>query len=229
MACRSHSQHRPESHRRERSVPSLAGSAPKQFSASFEIQLLREPQPAADVPDPGTTPPADTVSRQWANSSSTCSLTDLPLPDSYRVYRFDHSTAERLLPNASPASGKPCHPQSTPPRDCVSAWLAAPAAAPVPASPRHSRAHPPPNDEATGACAERRERPSALPLARHSCARLATTSPCSSSSTVYVGQHVLRHSPGPPCMPRSASPVGLARRVVIPQNNSTRLCSFITQ
>ena len=122
-----------------------------------------------------------------------------------------------------------CHPQSTPPPDRASASPATPAAAPQPASPRHSRAPQPPNDAATDACGERCRAPGAPPSARRSCALRATTVPCSSSSTACAGLRAPRRSPGPRYMPRSASPVGLARRGVIPQNNSTSKCFFMTQ
>src|SRR5215475_9713760 len=66
----------------------------------------------------------------------------------------------------------------------------------------------------------------APPLARCSYARRATASPCNNPSPVRVGLRAPRRSPGPQYMPRSASPVGLARRVLRPQNNSTPDCYF---
>ena len=51
-----------------------------------------------------------------------------------------------------------------------------------PASPRRSRARPPPSDAATDACDEHCREPGAQPSARHSCALRAITIPCSSSS-----------------------------------------------
>ena len=54
--------------------------------------------------------------------------------------------------------------------------------------------------------------PSARPSVRRSCARPATTTPCSSSSTARAGRRAPRRWPGPRCMPRSASFVGLAKR-----------------
>ena len=48
-------------------------------------------------------------------------------------------------------------------------------------------------------------------------------------ATARTGQHAPRPSPGHPYMPRSVSPVGLAPRSVIPQNNSTSNCFLLTQ
>ena len=92
-----------------------------------------------------------------------------------------------------------------------------------------SRARQPPHDAATGACDEHCQAPVVPPSAPRSCVLPATTIPCSSSSKACAGQRAPRRSPGPPYMPRSASLVGLARRGVIPQNNSTPNCLFITQ
>src|SRR5215472_8518447 len=64
----------------------------------------------------------------------------------------------------------------------------------------------------------------APPLAQCSCARRATANPCNNPSAVRVGLGAPRRSPSPQYMPRSASPVGLARRVLRPQNNSTPDC-----
>src|SRR5215468_5795802 len=66
----------------------------------------------------------------------------------------------------------------------------------------------------------------APPLAQCSYARRATANPCNNPSAVRVGLGAPRRSPGPQYMPRSASPVGLARRVLRPQNNSTPDCCF---
>src|SRR5713101_8380541 len=198
MACRFHSQRRPVPLLPGHSVRPPAESAAKQSPAWFEIPSLRGLGPAGGARNPGTTPPADTAAKRLANSHSTCSPTNLLPPDSYPACRFDRSTAERLLPNACPAWENPCHPQSTPLPDRVSAWLAALPDAPAPASPRHS------------------------------CALRATTIPCSSSSTVCSGRRAPRRWPDPPYMPRSASVGGLAKRGVIPQNNSTSNCSFLT-
>src|SRR5882762_11816726 len=217
MACCSHSRRPPVPLPPEPFAPPPAGSAVKQSLAWFEIQSVRELRPADGAPNPGTTPPADTVAKQWASSRSTCLPTNSPLPGSYRVCRFDRSTAERLLRNAFPAWENPYHPQSTPPPDRVSAWLAALPAAPAPASPRHSRARPPPSDGVTDACDEHCMEPSARPSARHSCALRATTIPCSSSSRVCAGRRAPRRWPDPRYMPRSASVVGLAKRGVIPR------------
>src|SRR5262249_11132096 len=149
MVCRSHSRRPP--------IPLLCRSpAPQpcefvvvQSPAWFETQSLPEPQPVGAAPHPGTTPPVDTAARRSANS---CAPTNSRPPDSYRVCRFDRSTAELLLPNACLAWENPYHPQSTPPPDRVSAWLAAQIAAPRPTSPHRSRARPPPSDGATDAC-----------------------------------------------------------------------------
>jgi uncharacterized protein (TIGR03437 family) len=59
--------------------------------------------------------------------------------------------------------------------------------------------------------------------------QISFTIPCSSSSMVRAGLRAPRRSPGHQDMPRSASLVGLTQRGVIPQNNSTRECSFMTQ
>src|SRR5262249_23141278 len=66
----------------------------------------------------------------------------------------------------------------------------------------------------------------APPLAQCSYARRATANPCNNPSAVRVGLRAPRRSPGPQYMPRNASPVGLARRVLRPQNNSTPDCCF---
>src|SRR5215510_13553087 len=66
----------------------------------------------------------------------------------------------------------------------------------------------------------------APPLAQCSYARRATANPCNNPSAVRVGLRAPRRSPGPQYMPRSASPVGLARRVLRPQNDSTPDCYF---
>src|SRR5215831_8760221 len=66
----------------------------------------------------------------------------------------------------------------------------------------------------------------APPLAQCSYARRATANPCNNPSAVRVGLRAPQRSPGPQYMPRSASPVGLARRVLRPQNNSTPDCYF---
>src|SRR5262252_5636733 len=100
--------------------------------------------------------------------------------------------------------------------------------APAPALLHHSKAPSPPNDARTGASAE-----CALdvdldgqPLARCSCVRRATAVPCNSSSKVCAGLRAPRRSPGSLYMPRSVFLVGLARRGVFPQNNSTSECFF---
>src|SRR5215467_15372916 len=66
----------------------------------------------------------------------------------------------------------------------------------------------------------------APPLAQCSYARRATANPCNNPSALRVGLRAPRRSPGPQYMTRSASPVGLARRVLRPQNNSTPDCYF---
>src|SRR5271155_3084792 len=175
MACHSHSRRPPIPLLREPSVPEPAESAARQSLAWFEIQSVQEPRPSGGVRNPGTRSPEGTASTRWANSHSMCSPTSSPPPGSYLVCRFGRNTAERLLPNASPAWENLYHPQSTPPPDRVFAWLAAHSAAPRPASPRRSRARPPPNGGAIGAYAEHRLEPGARPSARHSCALRAIT------------------------------------------------------
>src|SRR5262252_3032790 len=66
----------------------------------------------------------------------------------------------------------------------------------------------------------------APPLAQCSYARRATANPCINPSAVRVGLRAPRRSPGPQYMPRSASPVGLARRVLRPPPNSPPDCCF---
>jgi hypothetical protein len=205
------------------------GSGVKRSPAWFETESLPGPRPVDGVRDPGTIPPADTTAKRSANSHPTCSPTNSRPPDSYPVCLPDRNTAEPLLQNAFPAWENPYHPQSMPPPDRASAGLAEPAAAPLPASPRRSRARPLPSDGGTDACGERYSEPSAPPSVLHSCALRATTTLCSSSSTVCAGRRAPRHWPGPQYMPRSASAVGLAKRGVIPQNNSTSICLFVTQ
>jgi len=147
----------------------------------------------------------------------------------YPICPTHRSTAGQRPPTAFPASETPCHLWSTPLPDPVSAWSAALRAALAPASVRRSMARPPPSDGATGACDEHYLEPSGQPLAPHSSVRRATTVQCSSSSTVSCDRHAPRHWPGPQYMPRSASVVGLAKRGVIPRNNSTSECLFLTQ
>src|ERR1700690_1893206 len=83
-----------------------------------------------------------------------------------------------------------------------------------------------PNGAGSGASVGYSQDPNALPSVRCSCVLPAAAVPCSSSSEVLAGLRAPRRSPGPQCMPRSVSLVGLARRGVIPQNNSTTQCSF---
>jgi len=78
----------------------------------------------------------------------------------------------------------------------------------------------------TGALAGCSPGPDGPPSAQCSCAPRAAAIPCSSSSKVRAGLRAPRRWPGPRYMPRSVSLVGLARRGVIPQNNSTSKCSF---
>src|SRR3954454_8107296 len=101
--------------------------------------------------------------------------------------------------------------------------------APARAIPRHSMELWPPNDAETVASAPRSQDPDAQPSARCSCVHPAAAVPCSSSAGACADPHALRLSPGHPYMPQSASPVGLARRGVMPQNNSTSKCTFMTQ
>ena len=229
MACRFHNRRLPAPLLRQPSAPTPSGSVVKQSPAWFETQSLLEPRPAGSVRYPGTTPPADTAAKRWADSNSKCSPTNSRPPDSCPVCPLDRSTVEPLPQNAFPALETPCHRRSMPPRDRVSAWSAAPPAAHAPASLRRSRARPPRGGAATGACGEHYPEPSAPPSARRSCALPATTIPCSSSSGVRADRRAPRRWPGPRDMPRSASVVGLAKRGVIPQNNSTPQCSFLTQ
>src|ERR1700690_3485199 len=83
-----------------------------------------------------------------------------------------------------------------------------------------------PNGAGSGASVGYSQDPNALPSVRCSCVLRAAAIPCSSSSKVIAGLRAPRPSPGPQYMPRSVSLVGLARRGVIPQNNSTTECSF---
>src|SRR5436190_18287202 len=84
----------------------------------------------------------------------------------------------------------------------------------------------PPNGVGTGASVGYSPDPSGPPSAQYSCGHRVTAIPCSSSSKACAGLRAPRLSPGPLYMPRSVSLVGLARRGVIPQNNSTSKCSF---
>src|ERR1700689_918520 len=93
--------------------------------------------------------------------------------------------------------------------------------APLPEVRHRSRAPSPPNGAGTGASLGCAQDPDGPPSAQCSCARQVTVDPCSNSSTVSVGLRAPRLSPGPQYMPRSVSLVGLARKGVIPQNNST--------
>src|SRR5215475_8977251 len=61
---------------------------------------------------------------------------------------------------------------------------------------------------------------------RHRLVGRAAANPCNSPTEARPGLRAPRHSPDPLYMPRSVSPVGLAQSGVIPQNNSTRECSF---
>src|SRR5580700_10026299 len=229
MTCRFRSRHRSALPLLEPSALPPAESVAKRSRAWFETLSLWERRPAGSARNPRTTPPADTTAKRWANSRSRCSPTNLPPPGSCPVCRFDRNTAERRLRNAFPAWENPYHPQSTPPPDRASAWLAALPAAPVSASLHRSTARPPQSDEATGAYDKYYLEPCARPSARHSCARRAITTQCSSSSTACAGRHAPRRQPGPQYMPRSASAVGLAKRGVIPRKQFyTKLFLFNT-
>ncbi len=226
MACRFHSRRLPVPLPRQPSAPPPSESVVEQSPAWFETQSLPGPRPAGGARNPGTTPPADTAAKRWANSHPTCSPTDSPPPGSCPVCRFDRSIDGRRRRSACPAWETPYHPQSRPPPDRVFAWSAAPSAAPAPASLRRSRARRRPSDAATDACGSRRAALGVQPSAQHSYALLATIIPCSSSSGECAGRRAPRRWPGPRYMPRSASVVGLAKRGVIPQNNSTPECCF---
>jgi hypothetical protein len=86
-----------------------------------------------------------------------------------------------------------------------------------------------PNGAGTDASAGRFQDPGGPPSAPCSYAHPATAIPCSSSLEVCPGLRASRRSPSPLYMHRSVSLVGLARRGVIPQNNSTSKCSFMAQ
>ena len=193
------------------------------------MQFLPERRLVGSASHPDTTLPAGIVATPLANSNSTCSPTSSPLPDSYPICPTLRSTVARHPPNVCPVSGKLCHPQSKPPPDRFSAWLAAPGSARQPASPHRPKARPPPNDAETDVHDEHCSEPNAPPSAQRSCVLRAITVRCSSSSEAGADLHAPRRWPGPQYMPRSASAVGLARRGVIPQNNSTSNCSFLTQ
>src|ERR1700704_1234056 len=155
--------------------------------------------------------------------------TDSPLPDSYLVSLLVRSTDVRLPPNACPSSESRCHLRSRPPRALAFASLVTHGGALLRVMFRRSRAPWPPNGAETDASAGRFQDPGGLPSAQCSCAHRVTAIPCSSSSKVRAGLGAPRRSPGPLYMPRSVSLVGLAQRGVIPQNNSTSKCSFMTQ
>ena len=123
------------------------------------------------------------------------------------------NTVLRRPRNGCPSSESRCHPQSSTQSHLAPAWLAKPRPALAAADPHHSRAHPPPNDAGSGACAERCPEPNAPPSAQRSSVHRAITAPHSSSSAEFHDQHVLRLWPGLPFMPQSASLVGLAWRL----------------
>src|ERR1700704_6169866 len=154
--------------------------------------------------------------------------TDSPLPDSYLVSLLVRSTDVRPPPNACLSSESRCHLRSRPPLALASASLVQHGCAPHRAVFRRSRAPWPPNGAETDASAGRSQDPGGQPSAPCFCAHRATAIPCSSSSKVCAGLRAPRRSPGPLYMPQSVSLVGLARRGVIPQNNSTSKCSFMT-
>src|ERR1700686_2665888 len=156
-------------------------------------------------------------------------LIDSPRLGSFLAYLLDRSIDERHPPNASPSSEIRCHPRSRPPRALASAWRVTHSYEPVPAVRHRSRVPSPPNGVGTDASAGCSQDPNGPPSARCFCARRATATPCSSSSKVSADLRAPRRSPGPLYMPRSVSLVGLARRGVTPQNNSTPKCCFMTQ
>jgi hypothetical protein len=114
IACLSHNPHLAKQLLPEPAVPSLAESAPTRSRAWFEMQLRPERPLACNVWHPGTTLPAGINAMRSANSNSTCSPTDSPLPGSYPIYPLDRNTAGQRPPNAYPASESLCHLRSTP-------------------------------------------------------------------------------------------------------------------
>src|SRR5262249_38226239 len=113
-----------------------------------------------------------------------------------------------------------------PPLPPASAWQAILVHAHDPVGIGHSMEPSPLGGAMIDAWLERYSDLAAPPLAQCSYARRATANPCNNPSAVRVGLRAPRRSPGPQYMPRSASPVGLARRVLRPQNNSTPDCCF---
>src|SRR5437773_2831156 len=149
-----------------------------------------------------------------------------PPPNSYLVSQLVRSTDVRPPPNACLSSESRCHLRSRQPLALASASPVTHGCALHRAGFRRSREPWPPNDAGTDAPVGRSQDPGGPPSAQCSCAYQATAIPCSSSSKARAGLRAPRRSPGPLYMPRSVSLVGLARRGVIPQNNSTSECSF---
>src|ERR1700684_379581 len=100
---------------------------------------------------------------QSADSNSTLTPTDSPPLGSSLVCPVARSIGAPHRPNASPSSENRCHPRSTPPPVPASAWLATPVCALPLVAFHHSTGPWPPNDEETGASAERYPEPGAPP------------------------------------------------------------------
>src|SRR5712691_707651 len=171
-------------------------------------------------------PPANTGGMLWACSPSQWSPKGLQPPGSCPVYLLDRNTVGPLPLTPDLFSGSLYHPPPTPLLVPDGPWRAARSPDNGPGRPRHSKGRRRPRDAATDAYAARCREPIERPWAPHSCVRLATTTPCSSSSTERSGQHALRLQPGPRYMPQSVAPVGLARCL---DRKSTRLNSSHSQ
>ena len=161
--------------------------------------------------------------------ASTSPPTGSPLPGSYLVSLLVRSIGARPPPNACPSSGSLCHPRSRQPLGHASASPVILVCVRAPVAFHRSKAPWPPNGVGTAASPERSQAPGGPPSARCSYAHRAGVARGSSSSAARAGLRAPRRSPGRPCMPRSVALVGLARRGMIPQNNSTSDCYFMTQ
>src|SRR5882757_4611276 len=209
--------------------PPPHGSDPARCLAWFETQPLSALPSFPAARNPRPIPLAGTSDRRLADWNSKSPATDSPLSDSYLVSLLVRSTDVRPPPNACLSSENRCHLRSRPPLALACASLVTHGCALPPAVFRRSRVPWPPNGAGTDASAGRSQNPGGPPSAQCSCAPRATAIPCSSSSKVHAGLGAPRRSPGPRYMPRSVFLVGLARRGVIPQNNSTSKCYFMTQ
>ncbi len=194
-----------------------------------ETEPLRAPLPFPVARRLRPIPSAGISGNRSANSRSMWQPTDSQRPGNCLVYPIARSIGARPRPNAFPSSETRCRPRSKPLPVRASAWPAVPPYALVAAALRHSTALWPRNGADTGASPGRSPEPDAPPSAQCSCVHPAAAIPYSNSSQVRADPGALRPRPGRLYMPQSAFPVGLARKLSYPQNNSTRKCCFVTQ